>query len=264
MNLHALFGTSFQQESRIKTIHHPARIEFFKGKLVILQKKYALFILISKYVLAVILLICISLMMVINILPLLQEQGPSLFRIHPNTVSAIDSLTRDHLVEMAENRRINDLRSKLDKQTPKNFYLVINTTENKFRLYSGKSLIREGICSTGSYTLLMDGNERKWKFETPKGIFKVQGKKTNPVWKKPDWAFVEEGLPIPSVNHPSRFEYGTLGDYALMLGNGYMIHGTIYQRFLGLPVTHGCVRMGDEDLELVYNKLKIGSTIYIY
>ena len=40
-----------------------------------------------------------------------------------------------------------------------------------------------------------------------------------------------------------------LGDYALALGDGYLIHGTIYKRFLGMPVTHGCVRLNDEDLE---------------
>ena len=71
-----------------------------------------------------------------------------------------------------------------------------------------------------------------WMFKTPKGVFQIRGKTTSPVWKKPDWAFVEEGLPVPSVNHNSRFEYGVLGDYALSLGDGYMIHGTLYQRFL--------------------------------
>ena len=101
-------------------------------------------------------------------------------------------------------------------------------------------------------------------FKTPKGEFKIRGKVTSPVWKKPDWAFVEEGLPVPSSNHHSRFESGVLGDYALNLGDGYMIHGTLYQRFLGLPVTHGCIRLNDENLELVYKSLLVGSKVYIY
>jgi len=95
-------------------------------------------------------------------------------------------------------------------------------------------------------------------------MFKVLNKVKDPVWKKPDWAFIEEGLKVPSANHPSRFEYGSLGDYALYLGQGYLIHGTLYKRYLGMPVTHGCVRMGDEDLEVVFKSLKIGSKVYIY
>jgi L,D-transpeptidase YbiS len=43
-----------------------------------------------------------------------------------------------------------------------------------------------------------------------------------------------------------------------------MIHGTIYKRFLGMNVTHGCVRLGDDDLEAVYKNLQIGSKVYIY
>ena len=90
------------------------------------------------------------------------------------------------------------------------------------------------------------------------------GKTTNPVWKRPDWSFVEEGSPIPSANDDSRYEYGVLGDYALALGDGYMIHGTIYKRFLGMPVTHGCVRLNDDDLKVIYNTLNIGSKVYIF
>ena len=55
-----------------------------------------------------------------------------------------------------------------------------------------------------------------------------------------------------------------MGDYALDLVDGYMIHGTIYKRLMGMPVTHGCVRLGDEDLEIVFNTLNIGSKVYIF
>jgi lipoprotein-anchoring transpeptidase ErfK/SrfK len=55
-----------------------------------------------------------------------------------------------------------------------------------------------------------------------------------------------------------------LGDYAMSLGDGYLMHGTLYKRFLGMPVTHGCVRLNDEDLEAIYNTLNIGSKVYIF
>ncbi len=161
-------------------------------------------------------------------------------------------------------QNIDAVTKKLDVKTPKAHYLVVNSTMNEFRLYKGKELVRDDKCSTGSYIMLRKGEEKQWVFKTPKGEFKIKNKITDPVWKKPDWAFIEEGLPVPSANHDSRFEYGVLGDYALYLGDGYMIHGTLYQRFLGMAVTHGCIRLNDENLELVYKSLPIGSKVYIY
>jgi hypothetical protein len=161
-------------------------------------------------------------------------------------------------------RDIQRLSKKYMSYTSGQSYKVINTTDNRFFLYRNKKLIREGFCSSGSYTMLKTEGERKWIFKTPKGKYWIQGKITSPVWRRPDWAFVEEGLPIPSQNDPSRYEYGVLGDYAMSIGDGYLIHGTLYKRFLGMPVTHGCVRLNDEDLEAIYNTLSIGSKVYIF
>lgn len=156
------------------------------------------------------------------------------------------------------------LSRKYNAYTSGQSYIVINTTDNRFFLYRNKKLIRDGYCSSGSYTMLKTEGKKNWIFKTPKGKYWIHGKTTNPVWKKPDWAFVEEGLPIPPPDDNSRFEYGVLGDYAMTIGDGYMIHGTIYKRFLGMPVTHGCVRLNDEDLEVIFNTLSIGSKVYIF
>lgn len=157
-----------------------------------------------------------------------------------------------------------ELQKKIDALTPTGNYIVINTTANEFAVYKKKEVLYRGFCSTGSQTLLESDNDKQWLFKTPKGVHIVRNKVTDPLWKKPDWAFVEEGLPIPSANDPSRFEYGVLGDYALYIGNGYMIHGTLFQRFIGLPVTHGCVRLNDDDLKFVYDNLSIGSKVFVY
>lgn len=160
---------------------------------------------------------------------------------------------------------VSSLARKYSLYTPGQPYLIINTTDNRFSLYNNKKLIREGFCSSGSYTKLTtaEGN-RQWIFKTPKGRFQIEGKMTKPLWIRPDWSFVEEGLAVPPADDPSRYEYGVLGDYALSLGDGYLIHGTLYKRYLGMPVTHGCVRLNDEDLEAIYRTLNIGSKVYIF
>ena len=167
-------------------------------------------------------------------------------------------------LEHTGQKELKELDQKLRVNVPKGHYLVVNSTVNEFYLYKGEQMVKKDICSTGSYVLLKKSEKEKWMFKTPKGEFRIRNKTKDPVWKKPDWAFVEEGLPVPSANHPSRFEYGVLGDYSLSLGDGYLIHGTLFQRFLGLPVTHGCIRLDDENLELVYKSLPMGSKGFIF
>lgn len=166
--------------------------------------------------------------------------------------------------ELNSQRSINSIQKKLDKFKPVKPYIVVNTTENRFSLRNpAGDTIRTGVCSTGKNELLIAG-DRRIVFKTPKGMFDVKSKQEDRPWIKPDWAFIEDGLPIPSARSASRVEVGSLGEYALSIGDGYMIHGTLYQRFLGLPVTHGCVRIGDKDLEVIYKTLSRGSKVFIY
>lgn len=156
------------------------------------------------------------------------------------------------------------LDKRLDGFLPHLPYIIINTTRNRFNLFDRNgSLVREGFCSSGSYKQLVSEN-KTWTFKTPKGRLPVLSKSKNPVWSKPDWAFIEEGLPVPKAGDPSRYESGVLGAYALRMPDAYMLHGTLYKRFLGMPVTHGCVRLGDDDLEAVFHTLEVGSFVYIY
>lgn len=199
----------------------------------------------------------------IYIIPALQELPSGGKAIVSNNADLRKNTDYRKQITLLE-RDIQRLSRKYNNYTPGQSYLVINTTDNQFYLYRNKKIIREGFCSSGSYKMLKTEEGRSWIFKTPKGKFWIQGKTTHPSWRRPDWSFVEEGSPIPPPNDPSRYEYGVLGDYALALGDGYLIHGTLYKRFLGMPVTHGCVRLNDEDLKAIYDNLSIGSKVYIY
>jgi len=167
-------------------------------------------------------------------------------------------------LEVRSQRNINLIEAKLNNLKPVKPYIVVNTTENRYSLRNAEGdTVRTGGCSTGKNEVLIAGKKRII-FKTPKGMFTVLNKQENRPWIKPDWAFIEDGLPIPSARSASRIEYNTLGDYALSIGDGYMLHGTLYQRFLGLPVTHGCVRLGDKDLDVIYHTLSKGSKVFIY
>ncbi len=156
------------------------------------------------------------------------------------------------------------LKKQLDSFGQRGYAIHIDSAENKLYLKKEGKVIREAVVSCGSGSILEDpGGKRSWIFDTPRGEFFVRYKLKNPDWVKPDWAFIEEGK-VPPKNQAERVESGTLGDYALGFGDGYFIHGTLYTRLLGRNVTHGCVRVGDKDLEFIYQTVPVGTKIYIY
>ncbi|TPW04580.1 MAG: ErfK/YbiS/YcfS/YnhG family protein [bacterium] len=128
----------------------------------------------------------------------------------------------------------------------------------------GPDTLLDTLCSTGSYAKLEAANGLSWFFHTPRGQFKVLNKKKDPVWVAPDWDYWERKEPIPSARSSDRLRPNVMGDYALGFGNGYYIHGTLYNRLIGQSVTHGCVRLDDAPLEQVYRTAPIGTPIFIY
>lgn len=157
------------------------------------------------------------------------------------------------------------LKRQLAQLAPEGHYIVVDTARNKLLVKRRDDTVLDAVASTGSGTILDAPGKpgTRWVFDTPRGEFKVQSRLTNPVWVKPDWAFLEEGLGVPT-DPADRLEPGTLGDYALGFGKGYFIHGTLYRRLLGKNVTHGCIRLSDEDLRTVYRLSKIGTSVMIF
>lgn len=157
------------------------------------------------------------------------------------------------------------LQRQLAREAPSEIYLVVDTARNRVFVRRGGQVLLEAVASTGSGTMLDNPGRpgTQWVFDTPRGEFTIQSKLVNPVWVKPDWAFLEEGQAVP-VDPMERLEPGTLGDYAMGFGRGYFIHGTLYTRLLGQNVTHGCIRLNDEDLRAVFKLTDIGTPVLIF
>jgi lipoprotein-anchoring transpeptidase ErfK/SrfK len=160
--------------------------------------------------------------------------------------------------------RARVLRQRLAAMAPQGLYAVVDTAGNVLTLKKGDRVVRTAVVSAGSGSVLDDpAGNRQWVFDTPRGVRSVQSKVENPVWVRPDWAFIEEGEPIPK-KYNARLDPGAMGDYAIGLGEGYFIHGTLYTRLLGRNVTHGCVRVGDQDLKAIYHALSLGSRVILF
>jgi L,D-transpeptidase ErfK/SrfK len=161
-------------------------------------------------------------------------------------------------------KRNRALRRGISVLSPKEVYIAVDTARNLLFLKEGNRILLKAIISSGSGNILKDpSGQRQWVFDTPRGEFEVKRKIVGPTWIKPDWAFIEEGKNIPK-NWKDRVEEGVLGDYALAFGDSYFIHGTLYTRLLGRNVTHGCIRVGDQDLKTIYRVARVGTRIYVF
>lgn len=105
-----------------------------------------------------------------------------------------------------------------------------------------------------------------WK--TPLGRARVVRKEKNPPWRPPASIRREhaaEGEILPSVV-PGGDPNNPLGHYALYLSvPGYLIHGVDERKAfgIGMRVTHGCVRMYPEHIELLYRMVPQGTPVFI-
>ncbi len=56
-----------------------------------------------------------------------------------------------------------------------------------------------------------------------------------------------------------------LGPFKLDMGDGYLIHGTHYynEESIGEAVSHGCVRMNNDDLTRLYRLVPRGTVVEI-
>ena len=71
-------------------------------------------------------------------------------------------------------------------------------------------------------------------------------------------------LIVPPYGTNQRRYKGVLGTHRLVLGNGYAIHGTNVPTSIGQSVSHGCVRLLNEDIAHLYDIVPVGTPVYIY
>jgi len=95
--------------------------------------------------------------------------------------------------------------------------------------------------------------------ETPAGLYNIQDKQTNPYWHVPKskWAGKLAGKVIPpGPRNPIKARW-----MGLFAGAG--IHGTTDIASLGSAASHGCVRMAIPDVKDLFDRVEVGTPVYI-
>jgi lipoprotein-anchoring transpeptidase ErfK/SrfK len=127
-------------------------------------------------------------------------------------------------------------------------YIVVDRSSFTLSLYNDLKLTKEYTVAIGAAG-----------FDTPTGEYTIQNKQVDPVWNVPDsdWAGSLAGQTIPpGPDNPLKARW--MGIY-----DGAGIHGTSDTASLGSAASHGCVRMAVEDVIDLYDRVDVGTPIYI-
>ena len=96
--------------------------------------------------------------------------------------------------------------------------------------------------------------------DTPTGTYDIANKAVDPAWNVPnsDWAGSLAGTVVPGGTPQNPLKARWLGIY-----NGVGIHGTDARDSIGTNASKGCIRMLVEDVKALYERVPVGTAVYI-
>jgi L,D-transpeptidase ErfK/SrfK len=137
--------------------------------------------------------------------------------------------------------------------------VVLNLAEYRLYYFPQPSEGERAVVMTYPVSI----GRRDW--ETPIGTTRIVAKAIDPSWYPPESIREEhaaEGRPLPRVVPPG--PDNPLGRHAIRLAlPGYLIHGTNRPAGVGMRVTHGCLRMFPEDIEYLFPRVGINTSVRI-
>ncbi|MCH9806143.1 MAG: L,D-transpeptidase [Alphaproteobacteria bacterium] len=108
-----------------------------------------------------------------------------------------------------------------------------------------------------SYPIAVPRAQSRWS-----GVTRVSRKRVNPGWT-PTPSMRRENPKLPA-HVPGGHPLNPLGKRALYLGSSlYRIHGTDAPWTIGSAVSKGCIRMYNEDVAHLYNRVRVGTKVTV-
>jgi hypothetical protein len=127
--------------------------------------------------------------------------------------------------------------------------IVVDVSERRINLYDGTKVEKTYRCAVGT-----PGHP------TPKGEFEITLKRYMPAWSNPapnGWGADMPAYIPPGPSNP-------LGTRALNINApGIRFHGTTKRYSIGTAASHGCMRMLREDIEDFYERVEVGTKVFI-
>ncbi len=139
--------------------------------------------------------------------------------------------------------------------------IILNLAELRLYFYIRGSDLYE---NTKVLTYPVGIGRLDWK--TPLGETFIKTKVESPSWYPPKSIILEHeerGEILPREVKPG--PDNPLGNYVLKLNvdGGYLLHGTNKKHGIGMMVSHGCIRLRNEDIETIFHNAPVGTKVKI-
>lgn len=134
----------------------------------------------------------------------------------------------------------------LETETPEGYWIAINLSKRILTLYQDKEVLKKYPIAVGNPPSL-----------SPTGKFTVANKVVNPAWGGGGYASPVSG---GSEKNPLGFRWIGMSH---MGGYVYGIHGNNNPSSIGTNASKGCIRLLNEDVEELFDIIRIGNEIWI-
>ncbi|MBX2863413.1 MAG: L,D-transpeptidase [Leptolyngbyaceae cyanobacterium MAG.088] len=129
---------------------------------------------------------------------------------------------------------------------PSDTEIIVNLSKRTIDVYHRGEIIKQYLVAIG---------QTEW--ETPVGSFNVIQKNEYPAWQHP---ITGEVIPAGHKNNPLGSHWvGFLSSQDGQIG----FHGTNEESSIGEAISHGCIRMLNEDIEDLYTYVDVGTTVTV-
>lgn len=128
-------------------------------------------------------------------------------------------------------------------------YLTVSQSEFTVRLWKDLKLVKSYPIAVGQPA-----------YPTPYGLFSIEDKQVDPVWSVPNspWAGELAGTTIAGGTAENPLVARWMG-----VTDGVGFHGTAEDYSVGTAASHGCMRMHVSDVIDMYDRVPVGTPVYI-
>lgn len=171
----------------------------------------------------------------------------------PSSIAALKTYLTAESPEPTVNLKVDKIDPKVTTVSPEFLtgrypgrYIEIDLSAQRIHLIEGDAYHQTFLISTG-----------KWDTPTPRGEFKIKNQ-IETAWSKRYGLFMPNWMGLETAN--TNFY------------DGYGIHGLPYwpngaregESHLGRPVSHGCIRLGSEEIKYLYGWVQVGTPVVIH
>jgi L,D-transpeptidase ErfK/SrfK len=168
------------------------------------------------------------------------KEGVIVAQSLPTPINTNDDLPVAPIPENQPNEVVPEVEPATDE-----IHLVVKLKAKTVYVYRGNEIIANYAIAVG-----------KPGWETPKGTYRVFEQEINPIFKSfKTGRIIEAGAENPLGPR----WIGIWTDGKTRLG----FHGTNQPELIGKAVSHGCIRMRNQDVTALYEKVKVGTVVKV-